>query len=193
MITLLGAGFICAACGSDSPPEGQIGFIQENFGGVVSDEIASKVEYLPPSVSGLVGENVLVTTDGKTRNAGGQATNTNYAITLAGTSFGSSYEKWTTFSDGKCTEKTSDITRFSVEVRLYQPTVTVFDAAAVEPSPTEVKEDLPGGAWRIYGQAEGINHVFVNGTQVVEGKEFAEARPGTLLRAGRDTHGAPIK
>ncbi|MBT6274927.1 MAG: amidohydrolase family protein [Chromatiales bacterium] len=71
--------------------------------------------------------------------------------------------------------------------------ITVFDAAAVEPSPTEVKEDLPGGAWRIYGQAEGINHVFVNGTQVVEGKEFAEARPGTLLRAGRDTHGAPIK
>lgn len=38
LITLLGAGFICAACGSDSPPEGQIGFIQENFGGVVSDE-----------------------------------------------------------------------------------------------------------------------------------------------------------
>ena len=58
---------------------------------------------------------------------------------------------------------------------------------------TEVREDLPGGAWRIYGQAEGIKHVLVNGTEVVTGKEFAEERPGTLLRAGRDTHGAPIK
>ena len=71
--------------------------------------------------------------------------------------------------------------------------VTVFDAETVAPSPTEVREDLPGGAWRIYGQAEGIQHVFVNGTEVVRGKEFAEARPGTLLRSGRDTHGAAIK
>lgn len=38
LITLLGAGFICVACGSDGPPEGQVGFVEENFGGVVSDE-----------------------------------------------------------------------------------------------------------------------------------------------------------
>jgi hypothetical protein len=52
---------------------------------------------------------------------------------------------------------------------------------------------LPGGAWRLYGQAEGIKHVFVNGTEVVTGKEFCEARPGTLLRAGRDTQGVPVR
>lgn len=38
LITVLSAGFICVACGSDSPPEGQVGFVEENFGGVVSDE-----------------------------------------------------------------------------------------------------------------------------------------------------------
>ena len=49
LITVLGAGFICVACGSDGPPEGQVGFIQENFGGVVSDEPRSA----------LIGRNVL--------------------------------------------------------------------------------------------------------------------------------------
>lgn len=38
LITVLGAGFICVACGSDSPPEGQVGFVDDHFGGVVSDE-----------------------------------------------------------------------------------------------------------------------------------------------------------
>lgn len=38
LITVFGAGFICVACGSDGPPEGQVGFVEENFGGVVSDE-----------------------------------------------------------------------------------------------------------------------------------------------------------
>jgi N-acyl-D-aspartate/D-glutamate deacylase len=71
--------------------------------------------------------------------------------------------------------------------------ITVFDPSEVAPSPTEVREDLPGGAWRLYGQAEGIKHVFVNGTEVVTGKEFCEARPGTLLRAGRDTQGVPVR
>jgi len=71
--------------------------------------------------------------------------------------------------------------------------ITVFDVDAVGPSPTEVREDLPGKAWRIYGQADGIEHVFVNGTEVVRGKDFAAARPGTILRAGRDTQGVPLK
>lgn len=38
LIAVLGTGFICVACGSDSPPEGQVGFVDGNFGGVVSDE-----------------------------------------------------------------------------------------------------------------------------------------------------------
>lgn len=38
LITVLSTGFICVACGSDGPPEGQVGFVDGNFGGVVSDE-----------------------------------------------------------------------------------------------------------------------------------------------------------
>lgn len=38
LLTTVMAGLICAACGSDGPPEGQVGHISENFGGVVSDE-----------------------------------------------------------------------------------------------------------------------------------------------------------
>jgi len=71
--------------------------------------------------------------------------------------------------------------------------ITVFEADRVAPSPTEVREDLPGGAWRIYGEAEGVRHVFVNGDKVVEGKQFTDVRPGTVLRAGRDTKGVALK
>ena len=46
---------------------------------------------------------------------------------------------------------------------------------------------MPGGAGRVYGGAEGISHVVVNGTPVVSGKDLLDARPGTLLRSGRDT------
>jgi gamma-glutamyltranspeptidase / glutathione hydrolase len=38
LMTAITAGLICAACGSDTPPEGQVGHVAENFGGVVSDE-----------------------------------------------------------------------------------------------------------------------------------------------------------
>jgi len=71
--------------------------------------------------------------------------------------------------------------------------ITVFEPDSVGPAPTEVREDLPGGAWRIYGQADGIAHVFVNGEEVVRGREFLPARPGTVLRAGRDTEGVALR
>ena len=43
------------------------------------------------------------------------------------------------------------------------------------------------GAARVYGEAEGIDEVIVNGTVIVEHGAFTDARPGTLLRSGRDT------
>ena len=65
--------------------------------------------------------------------------------------------------------------------------LVVFDADKVAPEEVEVREDLPGGAWRLYGEAVGVHHVFINGEQAVEDGRFTDARPGTLLRAGRDT------
>lgn len=65
--------------------------------------------------------------------------------------------------------------------------IVVFDPAEVAPKPVEIREDLPGDAWRLYGEAEGIHHVFINGQQAVVDGAFTDARPGTLLRSGRDT------
>ena len=65
--------------------------------------------------------------------------------------------------------------------------LVVFDPDKVAPADIEVREDLPGGAWRLYSQAIGVHHVFINGEQAVLDGQFTDARPGTLLRSGRDT------
>ena len=65
--------------------------------------------------------------------------------------------------------------------------LVVFDAQNVAPDEIEVREDLPGGGWRLYSEAIGVHHVFINGEQAVEDGAFTKARPGTLLRSGRDT------
>ena len=65
--------------------------------------------------------------------------------------------------------------------------LVVFDADEVAPAEIEVREDLPGGAWRLYSEAVGVHHVFINGEHAVRDGGFTNARPGTLLRSGRDT------
>jgi N-acyl-D-aspartate/D-glutamate deacylase len=65
--------------------------------------------------------------------------------------------------------------------------VTVFDADAVESGPTYTRYDLPAGAGRLYADARGIEHVFVNGVEIVRGTKHTGALPGTVLRSGRDT------
>ena len=65
--------------------------------------------------------------------------------------------------------------------------LVIFDPEKVAPAEIEVREDLPGGAWRLYSEAIGVHHVFINGEQAVRDGQFTDARPGTLLRSGRDT------
>jgi N-acyl-D-aspartate/D-glutamate deacylase len=62
-----------------------------------------------------------------------------------------------------------------------------ISSCSTAPGPVETRSDLPTGAARVYGAAEGIDEVIVNGAVIVERGEFTEARPGTLLRSGRDT------
>ena len=69
--------------------------------------------------------------------------------------------------------------------------LVIFDANEVAPAEIEVREDLPGGAWRLYSEAVGVHHVFINGEQAVLDGQFTDARPGTLLRSGRDTESVP--
>jgi N-acyl-D-aspartate/D-glutamate deacylase len=62
--------------------------------------------------------------------------------------------------------------------------LVLFDPARVATRPTEVVRDLPGGERRLLQRAEGIEHVFVNGTAVVERGRPTEHRPGRVLRGG---------
>jgi N-acyl-D-aspartate/D-glutamate deacylase len=69
----------------------------------------------------------------------------------------------------------------------WRADVTVFDADAVDSGPTYTRYDLPAGAGRLYADALGIEHVLVNGVEIVRGSEHTGALPGTVLRSGRDT------
>jgi N-acyl-D-aspartate/D-glutamate deacylase len=60
--------------------------------------------------------------------------------------------------------------------------VVIFDPAVVEPGLLGWRDDLPGGAGRIFKKPLGIHHVIVNGTPVVSGGELTGRRPGMLLR-----------
>ncbi|MFO0690632.1 MAG: amidohydrolase family protein [Myxococcota bacterium] len=63
----------------------------------------------------------------------------------------------------------------------------VFDAARVDRGPVESRSDLPGGAARLYAEAIGVEAVAVGGVDVVRGGKLTGARPGRILRSGRDT------
>jgi N-acyl-D-aspartate/D-glutamate deacylase len=65
--------------------------------------------------------------------------------------------------------------------------VVVFDPAKIASGPVHVRHDLPGGAGRLYADAIGIEHVIVNGTEIVRGRKHTGALPGTILHSGRDT------
>jgi N-acyl-D-aspartate/D-glutamate deacylase len=69
----------------------------------------------------------------------------------------------------------------------WRADVVVLDPTTIGPEPVRMRFDLPAGAPRLFGGATGVDHVLVNGTEIVDHGEFTDARPGTLLRSGRDT------
>jgi N-acyl-D-aspartate/D-glutamate deacylase len=63
----------------------------------------------------------------------------------------------------------------------------VFDPARIAPDPIEMRYDLPADAPRLYAASQGIEHVLVNGVEIVRHGELTDARPGQVLRSGHDT------
>jgi N-acyl-D-aspartate/D-glutamate deacylase len=70
--------------------------------------------------------------------------------------------------------------------------LVVFDESTIGPGPLHSRHDLPGQALRLYAEANGIDHVLVNGAEIVRDGAFTEARPGTVLRSGRDTSSVTV-
>jgi N-acyl-D-aspartate/D-glutamate deacylase len=65
--------------------------------------------------------------------------------------------------------------------------MVMIDPETVGHGPERTKTDLPGGASRLYAGANGIEHVLVNGSEVVRHGELTGELPGRVLRSGRDS------
>ncbi len=74
----------------------------------------------------------------------------------------------------------------------YHADVNVIDPSRIAVRPNEIRHDLPGGAWRLYGTADGYDHVLCNGAEIVRNGEFTDARPGQMIRSGTGTSGTGI-
>jgi len=65
--------------------------------------------------------------------------------------------------------------------------LVIFDADRVRRGAIESRADLPGGASRIYAEAEGVESVIVGGVEIVHSGELTGKSPGKILRSGRDS------
>jgi N-acyl-D-aspartate/D-glutamate deacylase len=69
----------------------------------------------------------------------------------------------------------------------FRADVLLFDPDVIAPGRVSWQDDLPGGAGRLFSQPVGIEHVFVNGTEIASAGTFTGERPGRVLKAGIDT------
>lgn len=71
--------------------------------------------------------------------------------------------------------------------------LVVLDPDTVGRGSTYKRYDLPGGDdFRLFADAQGIEHVFVNGVQIIANGVHTGKLPGKVLRSGRDTRTTPI-
>jgi N-acyl-D-aspartate/D-glutamate deacylase len=65
--------------------------------------------------------------------------------------------------------------------------MVIFDEEQVGTEELWSNFDLPSGAGRLYADSVGVHQVLVSGEPIIEDGLPTGARPGSVLRAGRDT------
>jgi N-acyl-D-aspartate/D-glutamate deacylase len=65
--------------------------------------------------------------------------------------------------------------------------LVVFDPAIVASERITTRSDLPGNTERLFAAARGIEHVLVNGVEIVSAGKETGNLPGRVMRSGRDT------
>jgi len=70
----------------------------------------------------------------------------------------------------------------------YAADLVLFDPETVDAGPIELVHDLPADGGRLVSPSIGVHRVIVSGVDIVVDGEATDARPGTVLRSGRDTY-----
>ena len=65
--------------------------------------------------------------------------------------------------------------------------LVLFDPKTVGSAEIYERSDLPGGTSRLYAESTGVQRVFVSGETIVRDGKATDARPGRVIRSGRDT------
>ena len=71
--------------------------------------------------------------------------------------------------------------------------LVLMDLDKVQITPVEFRADFPANGERLYTGAEGIDYVIVNGTPIIADGEYTWAKPGQVLRAGKDSYTVDIR
>jgi len=69
----------------------------------------------------------------------------------------------------------------------YAADILILDPPRFTAGPTSTRYDLPGEAGRLYSTPGGLERVLVNGVEILGPDADPDARPGQLMRSGRDT------
>jgi len=70
----------------------------------------------------------------------------------------------------------------------YHADLVLIDPETVGADRIVTRNDLPGNSERLFAESTGVKRVFVNGRPIVVDGKPTDELPGTILRAGRDTH-----
>lgn len=69
----------------------------------------------------------------------------------------------------------------------YAADLVLFDPEQIASAPIQSRDDLPGGAERLFAAARGVAYVLVNGVTIVADGHLTGNLPGIVLRSGRHT------